>query len=156
MTASTRVCCSLISETQTAYAEGCPRQGRVRLLAWYQVRSLEERRLIFRGNRFLEVLRWCRPNPIPGRRSSAPLYNPHADSQRQSRRVHEETLTVFWSGTPQKHCFDSAAKIRCADTRVARMPARDSPKPAHPLWRRNAGKGPVRSGWMHPAAMQMR
>src|SRR5215475_5659951 len=50
MTVSTRVCCSMISETHTAYAEGCvwPRQGGARLFMLYQLKSLEEIRFILR------------------------------------------------------------------------------------------------------------
>src|SRR5687767_8157661 len=55
MTASTRVCCSIISETQTAYAEGCPRQGRVRLWALYQAKSLEARRFMLRRAGFRKI-----------------------------------------------------------------------------------------------------
>src|SRR5215208_1893199 len=46
MTVSTRVCCSMISDTHTAYAEGCPRQGSIRWLTRYQANSLEESRFI--------------------------------------------------------------------------------------------------------------
>src|ERR1700728_734010 len=54
MTTATRVCWSMISDTQTAYGCGVRRQGRSRRLIVYQSSSLRRIRAIFAGSRFAD------------------------------------------------------------------------------------------------------